>query len=199
MSLPHSLPRCKPADGTVLTRTAELGQTASPGGEPLFRIARGGEIEMRGQVAEQDLAGLKLGQAASIYLTGIAKPFEGQVRLLGAVIDPKTRLGEIRIALKPDPALRPGAFAHGEVVVGNARRPVLPQPAVLSDARGSYVYVVGAGNSVERRAVSIANTTPDGIVVGEGLNGDEQVIALAAGFLREGEKVNVAPPQGARP
>src|SRR5262245_13187831 len=26
-----------PADGIVLTRTAEVGQTASPGGEPLFR------------------------------------------------------------------------------------------------------------------------------------------------------------------
>src|SRR5882672_5287694 len=32
-----------PGDGTVLTRTAELGKAASPGGEPVFRIAREGE------------------------------------------------------------------------------------------------------------------------------------------------------------
>lgn len=188
-----------PDDGTVLTRTAELGQTASPGGEPLFRLARGGEVEMRGEVAEQDMAVLKLDQPATVRLTGVDKPFAGQVRQLGAVIDPKTRLGEIRIALKPDPALRPGAFARGEVTVGNARRPILPQAAVLSDANGSYVYVVSANQTAERRGVTITSTTPDGIVVGEGLTGTERVIALAGAFLREGEKIEVATSKGTGP
>jgi RND family efflux transporter MFP subunit len=181
-----------PSDGVVLTRSAELGQTASQAGGALFRLARGGDVEMRGQVAEQDLARLKLNQPSSVYLTGIAKPFKGHVRLLGAVIDPKTRLGEIRVALDPDPALRPGAFASGEVVVGKAERPVLPQTAVLSDLQGSYVFVVNADKVVERRAVRIADTTTAGVVIGDGLKGDEQVISLAGGFLRAGERVETA-------
>ena len=82
-----------PADGTILTRNIEIGQTANAGGEPLFRLAQGGEVELRGQVAEQDLPLLKLGQAASVHLTGVAQAFHGTVRLLGAVIDPQTRLG----------------------------------------------------------------------------------------------------------
>ncbi len=41
--------------------------------------------------------------------------------------------------LQPDPQLRPGAFARGEVVVDNDERPVLPQTAVLSDEKGTYV------------------------------------------------------------
>ena len=94
-------------EGTVLTRKAEAGQIANPGGEVLFRVASGGEVEMRGQIAEQDLARVKTGQAATVYLTGIERPFTGEVRLLGAIIDPQTRLGDIRIQLKPDPALRP--------------------------------------------------------------------------------------------
>ena len=64
------------------------------------------------------------------------------MRLLGAVIDPQTRLGDIRIALASDPALRPGAFVRGEVIVDRAQRPVLPQTAVLSDAHGTYVFVL---------------------------------------------------------
>jgi len=36
-----------PAEGVVLTRNAEVGQTAVPGGEALFRLASGAEIEMR--------------------------------------------------------------------------------------------------------------------------------------------------------
>jgi HlyD family secretion protein len=181
------------ADGLVLTRTAELGQTAAPGGEPLFRLARGGEIEMRGSLAEQDFARVRVDQPAQVFLTGYATPFGGKVRLLGTVIDPKTRLGEVRIALEANPALRPGAFARGQVVVGQATHPVLPQTAVLSDLKGSYVYVVNGDKKIERRAVRVADTTLGGVVIGEGLQGNEQVIAMAGGFLREGEAVELAP------
>jgi RND family efflux transporter MFP subunit len=160
----------------------------------LFRVASGGEVEMRGQIAEQDLAVLKVGQPASIYLTGLAQPFAGRVRLLGAVIDPQTRLGEIRIALKPDPALRPGAFARGAVTVDKAERPVLPQTAVMSDAKGTYVFVVNAQNRVERRPVRVAGTIDAGVIVAEGLTGTERVVTTAGGFLREGETVTIAPP-----
>ncbi|MDB6090492.1 MAG: hypothetical protein JWN85_3276 [Gammaproteobacteria bacterium] len=183
-----------PVDGTVLTRKAEVGQIASSGSEALFRIASGGEVEMRGQIAEQDLAALKLGQPASIYLTGQAQAFEGRVRLLGAVIDPLTRLGEIRIALKPDPALRPGAFARGSVTVDHAERPVLPQTAVMSDSKGAYVYIINDKNHVERRAIRVGGSIAAGVIVVQGLTGTERVVTTAAGFLREGELVTVMAP-----
>jgi RND family efflux transporter MFP subunit len=180
-------------DGEVLTRKAEIGQIASPGAEALFRIASGGELEMRGQVAEQDLPALKMGQSAQVKLVGLAQPFEGRVRLLGAVIDPQTRLGEIRIALSADPALRPGAFARGSVQVGEAERPVLPQTAVLADTKGSFVYLVDEHGQVQRRAVHVGGTLDSGLIIDSGLVGTERVVRTAAGFLREGEKVNVAP------
>jgi HlyD family secretion protein len=182
-----------PSDGEVLTRTAEVGQIASPGGPALFRLARNGEVEMRGQIAEQDMARLRLGQSARVYLTNVPKPFDGKVRLLGAVIDPMTRLGEIRIALSPDPALRPGAFARGDVIIDEEQHPVLPQTAVLADDKGAYVYVVNDKNVIERRTVSVLDTTTAGVVIGSGLNGKERIVATAAGFLREGESVNPAP------
>jgi HlyD family secretion protein len=183
-----------PADGVVLTRNAEVGQTAGPGGEPLFRLARDGEVEMRGAVAERDLATLSVGQAAQVYLTGIPTPFEGKVRLLGAIIDPTSRLGEIRISLKPNSALRPGAFAQGEVVVSAAQRPVLPQTAVLSDSKGTFVLIVNGENKTERRAVRVGTTVPEGLVIAEGLTGDERVITTAGAFLRSGEAVKVLEP-----
>jgi len=182
-----------PVEGTVLTRRAEVGQIANPGGEPLFRVASGGEVEMRGQIAEQDLAQVKTGQAATVYLTGIEQPFSGQVRLLGAIIDPQTRLGDIRIQLKPDPALRPGAFARAVVAVAKASRPVLPQTAVMADANGSYVLLVDSASRVERRPVRVSGTTDSGVIIAEGLTGSERVVATAGGFLRDGETVSIAP------
>jgi RND family efflux transporter MFP subunit len=186
-----------PIAGTVLTRTAEVGQIAVQGGPALFRVASGGEVEMRGQLAEQDLAQVKVGDAAGVHLTGLPQAFEGKVRLLGAVIDPQTRLGEIRISLKPDPALRPGAFARGTVSVGKALRPVVPQTAVLTDTNGSYVYVVNAQNRAERRAVHVADSSEEGVVIVSGLKGDEHVVTTAAGFLRDGEEVKTT--SAARP
>jgi RND family efflux transporter MFP subunit len=182
-----------PVEGTVLTRNAEVGQIANPGGQALFRVASNGEVEMRGQIAEQDLVAVKVGQAATVTLTGIDKPFTGSVRLLGAVIDPTTRLGDIRIQLKPDPMLRPGAFARASVAVDKAQRPILPQTAVLADSGGSYVLIVNADSKVERRAVRVSGVTDGGAIISEGLTGKERVVATAGGFLRDGEQVKVAP------
>jgi len=182
-----------PADGVVLTRSVEVGQIATPGGSnALFRLAAGSEVEMRALVAEQDLPSLAVGQVASVYMTGVDKPFKGKVRLLGAIIDPQSRLGEARIQLQPDPLLRPGAFARGEVVVGKGEKPILPQTAVQSDEKGTFVLIVNSDNRLERRDVRAAETTEKGIVVASGLTGQEKVVMTAGGFLRVGEQVEVA-------
>jgi HlyD family secretion protein len=178
-----------PADGIILTRNVEVGQTATPGGEALFRLSEGGEIELRGQVAEQDLPLLKVGQLVNVRLTGTSRIYPGRVRLLPAVIDPQTRLGMARVSLTPDVNLRPGAFARAEVTVSNAERAVLPQTAVLNDDKGSYVLIVNAQSKVERRAVRVSGMVQSGVTIAEGINGDEQVVTTAGAFLQEGELV----------
>jgi len=105
-----------PADGLILTRSIEVGQGASPAGGALFRLAEGEEVELRGQVAEQDLPLLQVGQPVTVRLTGTSRAYPGRVRLLSAVIDPQTRLGLVRVSLEPDANLRPGAFARADSV-----------------------------------------------------------------------------------
>jgi RND family efflux transporter MFP subunit len=179
-----------PADGIILTRNVEVGQTATPGGEALFRLSEGGEVELRGQVAEQDLPQLMVGQSVNVRLTGTTRVYEGHVRLLGAVIDPQTRLGQVRVALTPDPNLRPGGFARADVTVSNADRAVLPQTAVLTDDKGSYVLIVNAQHKVERRAVRVSGIVQNGVTISEGVSSKDQVVATAGAFLQEGELVN---------
>jgi HlyD family secretion protein len=179
-----------PADGIILTRNVEVGQTATAGGEALFRLSQGGEVELRGQVAEQDLPLLKVGQLVNVRLTGTARVYEGRVRLLGAVIDPQTRLGQARVTLTPDPNLRPGAFARAEVTVSNADRAVLPQTAVLTDDKGTYVLIVNAQHKIERRTVHVSGIVQNGVTIADGIAGTDQVVATAGAFLQEGELVN---------
>ncbi|MDP9082204.1 MAG: efflux RND transporter periplasmic adaptor subunit [Pseudomonadota bacterium] len=178
-----------PSDGIILARNVEVGQTTTPGGEALFRLSEGGEVELRGQVAEQDIALLKVGQKVAVRLTGVAQIYEGHVRLLPAVIDPQTRLGVARVALTADPNLRPGSFARAEVTVSNAERTVLPQTAVLTDEQGSYVLVVNAQNRVERRVVRVSGIIQGGVTIAEGVSLKDQVVSRAGAFLQEGELV----------
>jgi hypothetical protein len=60
---------------------------------------------------------------------------------------------------------------------------------VLNDDRGSYVYIVDGQNVVRRRAVRVGSVTDEGVVVIEGLGGNERVVQSAGAFLNEGEKV----------
>lgn len=182
-----------PFDALVLTRNAELGQLAGPGGVPLFRLARRGSVEMRGNVAERDLPRLLIGQSASVSVTGVAQAFSGKLRLIGAVIDPTTRMGVVRIELAEHRDLRPGAFARAEVEVGRAVLPVVPQTSVMSDAAGNYVYLAGADDRVERRDIRVAGSRIEGLVVAEGLSGGERLITTAGPYLRVGEPLRIAP------
>jgi HlyD family secretion protein len=178
-----------PEAGLVLARNVEPGQVVSPGSGALFRIAAGGQLDMRAQVAEQDMAGLRVGQEASVTPVGARERYAGRIWLLEPVIDPQTRLGVARIALPAREGLRVGAFANAEMTGSEAMRPVVPQSAVLSDQNGTYVLTVGAGNVVERKAVRVGTVTAQGVAIGEGLSGTERVVASAGAFLRPGEKV----------
>lgn len=181
-----------PFDGIVLMRMVEVGQLVGSGGGAAFKLGRTGGIEMRGNVAERDLPRLTMGQRATVRVTGVEQPFVGKVRLIGAVIDPQTRQGSVRIDLPVHRDLRPGAFASGLIETGAAARPVLPQTAIMSDERGNYVYIVGPGEKVVRRDVKVAGSRAEGVVIEAGLEGGERVITTAGPYLRVGEPVRVA-------
>ena len=184
-----------PTDGILLTRSAEIGQIAVPGTTVLFRLARDGEVEMRGQVAETDLPQLKVGQKAEIHLEGVPRTYSGEIWQIGAIIDTTTRQGMVRIALPVgNQDLRPGAFARADIPVDSTMGVVLPQTAVLSDERGNYVLVVDADNKVQRRSITVSGARAQGLLVSAGLSGSERVIAIAGAFLRAGEAVAIAKP-----
>jgi multidrug efflux pump subunit AcrA (membrane-fusion protein) len=106
------------------------------------------------------------------------------------VIDPQSRLGQVRVAIPYGPAVKPGGFAQVRITAGGTTAPLLPQSAVLSDEKGNYVYIVNAANEVERRNVTIGNVNDNGVTIASGLSGSEAVVLSAGPFLNPGQKIN---------
>jgi HlyD family secretion protein len=178
-----------PEAGLVLARAVEPGQVVTGGSAVLFRIAKGGEMEMVVRLSEDDLAKLSVGVRAEVTPVGSDRAFNGQVWQVSPVVDEADRQGIARIALNYAPGLRPGGFASARIASGTLVAPRLPESAILSDDKGSFVYIVNKDGRVERRAVRTGLVTAGGIAVIEGLNGTEQVVLRAGGFLNPGDKV----------
>ena len=178
-----------PAAGLLLERNVDPGAVVSPGSGVVFRIAKGGEMELLARVGEGELGQLSVGVQAEVVPVGTDKTFTGQVWQLAPTINPQDRQGTARIALSYAPELRPGGFANATIRSGTVVAPLLPESAVLSDDEGSFVYIVGNEDKIVRRPIVVGSVTPDGIVIEDGLRGTERVVLRAGGFLNAGETI----------
>ena len=178
-----------PTSGLILSRSIEVGQIVSGGSGGLFRLAKGGEMEMRAALSQQDLALVRTGMAASVKPIGTDRSFSGTIWQVSPVINPQSRQGEVRISIPYDSSIRPGGFAEARILAGSTTAPLLPQSAVLSDSKGNYVYVVNARNMIERRPIVVGEVGERGIGILSGLSGQERVVESAGAFLNPGQKV----------
>jgi RND family efflux transporter MFP subunit len=178
-----------PVAGLVLARNVEAGQVVSPGSGGLFRMAEGGRMELRALLAQEDLARVTVGAAATVTPVGSTHSYEGNVWQIAPVVDPQSRQGEARVALAYAPELRPGGFASVEIRGGTVDAPLLPETAVQSDANGNFVFVVDGRNRAIRRDIKVGEVSDRGVAITGGLSGDERVVLSAGAFLNSGDKV----------
>lgn len=181
-----------PEAGLVLARHVETGQIVSPASGALYRIAAGGEMEMRAEIAEQDMPGLSVGQTVTVTPAGSQNRYVGRIWLLEPIIDPQSREGIARIALPADAGaadLRAGVFATAIIEGQTQMRPLLPQSAVLADGHGSYVMALDKDDIIRRIPVTIGSMSSEGVAITSGLGGQERVLKSAGSFFSAGEQV----------
>jgi HlyD family secretion protein len=179
-----------PVGGRVLARYVRpgdlpAGQTA---GQPLFRIARDGLIEIDAEAPEADLGKLHPGQGAEVTLPDGAKT-TGQVRLVSPEVDQQSKLGHARILLPVRSDLRPGGYAYARLPNVKSVGLVIPDKAVTYDADGASVYVVDSANRVHRVAVKTGDRANAFVELTQGPPAGSRVLVSGASFVLEGDKV----------
>jgi len=185
-----------PVGGLIISRSVTKGQIIAAGTE-LFRMVRDGRLELDAQVPETELALVRAGQSATIT-SSEAGQTTGSVRIVTPEVNATTRLGLARISLAPGAQLRPGMFARADIAVGDQPATTVPTGAVLYRDNKPGVFVVRGDSTVHFQPVTILSRTEAQTAV-SGVNVGVRVAVDGAGFLNEGDRVNVAQAVGNAP
>jgi len=186
-----------PTDGVISKRMATLGNVVSVG-EQLYKMIRDSKVELRAEVPEMDLPRLQAGQTATITVNDDSpQRFDGKIRLIGATVDPATRIGMVYIALPVDPTLKPGMFVHGEIMTGTGNVLQVPEQAIVYKDAKPAVFVIDGTAHAKLRMVDVGARVNGSVEIRSGVAAGEQVALAGAGYLKDNDFVRVEAPLGA--
>ncbi len=175
-----------PVSGTVIERTVRPGSLS--GGEPMFRVARDNLVELEAELPEASMLSIVERQPVKVTLAD-GKEFEGIVRLISPRIDPKTKLGRIRVSLPADRGLRVGGFARAIFMSRAVSVAVVPEKAVQFEASGPLVTVIGNDNRTRRMPVKTGQRSGGLVELVQGPPIGTQVALAGGAFLLDGDQV----------
>lgn len=179
-----------PDSGLVSERMVHLGDVSSAATK-MFSIIRNNRFELQAKAPETDLRFIKVGDTVSI--SSDANPnlkTSGKVRQIGPGIDPTTRQGIVKIDVAYVPGMQTGQFIKGNIVVGSAKRIIVPTKSVINTEGNPQVFVVV--DSIAHSKKIVTGVTQGNMVeVKSGLSLNDQIISDGAGFIKEGDKVKV--------
>jgi len=178
-----------PDAGIITTRSVSVGQLAQVGGE-MLRMLRQGRVEWRGEIPETSMPSLKVGQTVTITSVDGAE-HTGKIRVLSPTVNPNTHNGLIYVDIPGDSALRPGMFARGRIEYTQSEALLIPLASLVSSDGYNYVFVVQPDHKVKRQLIKTGVLEGNNIEVLDGLKPGANIVTTGAGFLKDGDLVNV--------
>ena len=198
-----------PLPGVVQSVATQTGDTLRPiasgeavvAGQALFTMAADDRFVVRTKVDEQDVAGLRLGQRATVGGEdfGTAK-LDGRVVAISPVAqrsdDPSNTSRQVLTTIALDrtlPFLRDGMTVDVDIVTHDRPHALtVPIDAMRNDDRGAYVFVARDGRA-ERVAATFGERNDTDAVITSGVHAADRVIADKNPAVVAGARVVSAP------
>jgi HlyD family secretion protein len=181
-----------PSSGQIIKRDAHLGDVSSVG-RALFQMVRDSRLEVQATIPESDMAKVHVGE--EVHVTSDARPdmhVTGKVRLVSPSVDQSSRQATIKIALPVHSGFEVGMFVRAQAQLGSTNTLVVPAVAIVTKETGSEVFVLEGVNA--RSHPVVTGTRAGGqVAILQGLNPGDKVVTAGVGFLKDGDKVVVAP------
>jgi membrane fusion protein, multidrug efflux system len=192
-----------PITGKIGRTNITKGNVVSPGNGPLTVIVSQDPMYVTFPVSQREfLRAQAAGQKVDIsnikarlrFADGTTYQEEGSINFVDVQVDRATDTILAR-ATFPNPAgaLVDGQFVRIELETGKPQeKVVIPQAALIADQEGVYVFAVQDGKAVVKR-VKPGDGIDTGVVIEQGLTGDELVIVDGLLLVRPGSAVHATP------
>lgn len=183
--------------GTVVKVSAEEGATLSVGTE-LMKIANLDNMVIKADVAEYDMADIKIGQDVTIKGDALPNNISGKVSKIYPVAESKTKNSSgtktyvtVEITTNEKQNLKSGYSIDTEIITSISENAiVVPVMSYITEKDDSaFVYIVKDDYTVEKRTVELKAYSDMNVEV-LGVNEGEKVISNPGSSIYEGMIVN---------
>lgn len=185
----ETLPLLSPVNGVVLEKLAVEGLRFMPG-DTLFRIADLSTVWLLVEVYEQDIGGVRTGQAVQAHITAYPdRLFSGKVGFIYPTLTTETRTVKLRVELSnTEGLLKPGLY--GSVTLATQADKdahlAVPDSAVIDSGARQIVLLQRGEGRFEPRAVKLGRQADGYREVLAGLAAGDEVV-IRANFLIDAE------------
>lgn len=150
-----------PFGGLVSARLAQVGEMASLG-RPLLTLFDPATLRVVASIPQENLRAVRKAGRASIELPESGRWVEATSVTVLPAADSRTHISQVRLELpKGAIGIYPGMFARAHFAVGQARKLLVADAAILRRSEVTAVYVVQSGK-VQLRQVRLGAPQADG-------------------------------------
>lgn len=172
------------------TAVAPSSVTGAPSG--LFEVAQIDTLRVFVNIPQPYAPNVRAGLSVQVRVRGqLQEPVAATVSRTASAFDPGTRTLLTQVDI-PNVSHRmlPGMFVYVDFTIGpSGTRWRVPATAMIFDAQGTRVVVVGPGNKLHFQPVVVGRDLGTAIDIQAGLRGDEAVVQQPRVSLREGQAV----------
>jgi RND family efflux transporter MFP subunit len=178
-----------PIDGIVQEKRTSVGEYLAAGA-PVVNVVRMDPLRLRAQVPERESRTVHTGQDVRVTVEGDPNVYLGKIMRLSPVITEQNRMLMVEADVRNDGKLRPGSFAHAEIVTNDAKMAVtVPNSAIVTFAGIEKVIVVQNGKALEK-PITTGRRNAEFTEIVAGISVGEKVI-VDPGNLQSGQAVEV--------
>jgi Cu(I)/Ag(I) efflux system membrane fusion protein len=168
-----------PISGIVVDNKALRGGAVNPG-DVLFSLGTLNDVWITGDIYEDDLSRVRVGQDLSAVTTAFPdEVFKGVIARISPNVDPTTHTLQLRCEVKnPGGKLKPQMLAKVTIVTRPGEALVIPQDALVFDIDAYYAFVEVSPGTFEHRKVTIASWSRVGYArIVTGLKSGDRVVS----------------------
>jgi RND family efflux transporter MFP subunit len=178
-----------PLDGIVQEKRTSVGEYLAAGA-PVVNIVRMDPLRLRAEIPERESHTIHTGQDVRVTVEGDTSVFLGKIMRLSPVIAEQNRMLVVEADVRNNGKLRPGSFAHAEIVTNDAKMAVtVPNNAIVTFAGIEKVITVQNGKAVEK-PITTGRRNAEFTEIVAGINVGEKIV-VDPGNLQSGQAVEV--------